>query len=66
MHTGQRQVSRMRRAYLKAILDQEIGYFDTDARTGILVDSISKDTVLIQKVWHRYEDVAIHILLISI
>ena len=64
-------MSRMRRAYLKAILDQEIGYFDTDARTGILVDSISKDTVLIQdaiseKVWHRYEDVAIHILLISI
>lgn len=56
MHTGQRQVSKMRRAYLRAILDQEVGFFDTDARTGLLVDSISKDTVLVQdaiseKVW---------------
>ena len=71
MHTGQRQVSKMRRAYLKAILDQEVGFFDTDARTGVLVDSISKDTVLVQdaiseKVWNRYVDVAIHILQISI
>ncbi|KAI5080031.1 hypothetical protein GOP47_0005510 [Adiantum capillus-veneris] len=48
MHTGQRQTSKMRLKYLEAILSQEVGFFDMDARTGTLVDSIAKDTVLVQ------------------
>lgn len=48
MHTGQRQSSKMRLKYLEAILSQEVGFFDTDAQTGMLVDSIAKDTVLVQ------------------
>ncbi|KAI5065932.1 hypothetical protein GOP47_0018556 [Adiantum capillus-veneris] len=48
MQTGQRQTSKMRLKYLEAILSQEVGFFDMDARTGTLVDSIAKDTVLVQ------------------
>ncbi|MCO5594158.1 hypothetical protein L7F22_048181 [Adiantum nelumboides] len=48
MHSGQRQVSRMRNKYLEAILNQDIGFFDTDGRTGMLVESISKDTLVVQ------------------
>ncbi|KAI5075652.1 hypothetical protein GOP47_0009728 [Adiantum capillus-veneris] len=50
MHTGQRQTSKMRLKYLEAILNQEVGFFDMDARTGTLVNSIAKDTVLVQDV----------------
>ncbi|MCO5592638.1 hypothetical protein L7F22_046641 [Adiantum nelumboides] len=48
MHTGQRQTSKMRLNYLRAILSQEVGFFDMDTRTGMLVDSIARDTVLVQ------------------
>lgn len=48
MHTGQRQASKMRFKYLKAILNQDISFFDRDARTGTVVESISKDIVLVQ------------------
>ncbi|KAH7415620.1 hypothetical protein KP509_14G054100 [Ceratopteris richardii] len=49
MHTGQRQASKIRNRYLQAILNQDIGFFDTDARTGKLVESISKDILLVQE-----------------
>ncbi|KAH7846257.1 hypothetical protein Vadar_011808 [Vaccinium darrowii] len=48
MYTGERQVGTLRKKYLEAVLKQDIGFFDTDARTGDIVLSISTDTVLIQ------------------
>ncbi|KAH7435715.1 hypothetical protein KP509_06G076400 [Ceratopteris richardii] len=38
----------MRVRYLEAILRQDIGYFDTDAETGMLLDSVANDTLLVQ------------------
>jgi ABC-type multidrug transport system fused ATPase/permease subunit len=48
MQTGERQSARMRVAYLKAMLAQDVGFFDTDASTGEIVSRISSDTVLVQ------------------
>lgn len=48
MHTGERQTARIRVMYLKSMLMQDISYFDVDARTGDVVNSISSDTLLIQ------------------
>lgn len=48
MLTGERQTARIRVLYLKAMLKQDVGYFDVDARTGEVVTSISSDTLLIQ------------------
>lgn len=56
MYTGERQVSALRNRYLEAVLRQDVGFFDTDARTGDVVFSVSTDTLLVQdaiseKVW---------------
>jgi ATP-binding cassette subfamily B (MDR/TAP) protein 1 len=48
MQTGERQAARIRVLYLKAMLKQDISYFDEDARTGEVVNSLSSDTLLIQ------------------
>eukprot|EP01018_Ginkgo_biloba_P034174 Gb_33058 [translate_table: standard] len=48
MLTGERQTTKMRYKYLQSILKQEVGLFDTDTRTGALVDSLSTDFVFIQ------------------
>lgn len=48
MQTGERQAARIRVKYLEALLKQDVGFFDTDARTGEIVSSISSDTLLIQ------------------
>ncbi|XP_021297791.1 ABC transporter B family member 19 [Herrania umbratica] len=48
MYTGERQVSTLRKKYLEAVLKQDVGFFDTDARTGDIVFSISTDTLLVQ------------------
>jgi ATP-binding cassette, subfamily B (MDR/TAP), member 1 len=48
MYTGERQVSALRKRYLEAVLRQDVGFFDTDARTGDIVFSISTDTLLVQ------------------
>lgn len=48
MQTGERQAARIRVKYLEALLKQDVGFFDTDARTGEIVTSISSDTLLIQ------------------
>ncbi|MCO5550177.1 hypothetical protein L7F22_003659 [Adiantum nelumboides] len=48
MHTGERQAIKMRVKYLEAILRQDIAYFDTDAETGMLLESVSSDTLLVQ------------------
>ncbi|KAL9224544.1 hypothetical protein vseg_000568 [Gypsophila vaccaria] len=49
--TSERQVLRIRYKYLEAILRQEVGFFDSqEATTSEIVNSISKDTSLIQEV----------------
>ncbi|KAH7667278.1 Xenobiotic-transporting ATPase protein [Dioscorea alata] len=49
--TGQRQASRMRNRYLKAILRQDIAYFDLKiASTTEVITSISSDSLVIQDV----------------
>ncbi|XP_071706745.1 ABC transporter B family member 19-like [Rutidosis leptorrhynchoides] len=48
MYTGERQVSALRKRYLEAVLKQDVGFYDTDARTGDIVFGISTDTLLVQ------------------
>ncbi|KAL5722391.1 ABC-type xenobiotic transporter [Ranunculus cassubicifolius] len=49
--TGERQASRMRHKYLKAVLRQDIGYFDLKAsNTPEVVTSVTNDTLVIQDV----------------
>ncbi|KAL7100872.1 hypothetical protein ACP275_08G021900 [Erythranthe tilingii] len=48
MYTGERQVGTLRKKYLEAVLKQDVGFFDTDARTGDIVFSVSTDTLLVQ------------------
>ncbi|XP_020084858.1 putative ABC transporter B family member 8 isoform X2 [Ananas comosus] len=49
--TSERQVLRIRYMYLEAILKQEVGFFDSqEATTAEIINSISKDTSLIQEV----------------
>ncbi|KAL4320282.1 hypothetical protein GQ457_18G001080 [Hibiscus cannabinus] len=49
--TSERQVVKIRHKYLKCVLRQEVGFFDSQqATTSEVVDGISKDTSLIQDV----------------
>ncbi|KAL5721801.1 ABC-type xenobiotic transporter [Ranunculus cassubicifolius] len=49
--TGERQASRMRYRYLKAVLRQNIGYFDLKTtNTSEMVTTVSSDTLVIQDV----------------
>uniref|UniRef100_A0A7N0REL0 ABC transporter B family member 19 n=1 Tax=Kalanchoe fedtschenkoi TaxID=63787 RepID=A0A7N0REL0_KALFE len=48
MYTGERQVGAWRRKYLEAVLKQDVGFYDTDARTGDIVFTVSTDTLLVQ------------------
>ncbi|XP_020228213.1 ABC transporter B family member 21-like isoform X1 [Cajanus cajan] len=47
--TGERQAARIRGLYLKAILRQDISFFDKETNTGEVVGRMSGDTVLIQE-----------------
>jgi ATP-binding cassette subfamily B (MDR/TAP) protein 1 len=47
---GERSALRMRREYLKAVLRQEIGFFDTEVSTGEVMQSIASDVAQIQDV----------------
>lgn len=47
--TGERQASRMRVTYLKAVLRQDVGYFDLDiSTTSEVITTISNDSLMIQ------------------
>lgn len=46
--TGERQAARIRTLYLKAILRQDIAFFDKEMSTGQVVERMSGDTFLIQ------------------
>jgi ABC-type multidrug transport system fused ATPase/permease subunit len=48
MWTGERQSGKMRAKYLKSMLSQDVGFFDTDISTGEIVSRISSDTILLQ------------------
>ncbi|KAJ4842833.1 ATP-binding cassette, sub-B (MDR TAP), member 8 [Turnera subulata] len=49
--TSERQVMKIRYKYLEAVLRQEVGFFDSqEATTSEIINSISKDTSLIQEV----------------
>ncbi|KAL2614004.1 hypothetical protein R1flu_025696 [Riccia fluitans] len=49
MMTGERQSSRIRGLYLKAILRQDISFFDEEVSSGDVISRMSDDTVLIQE-----------------
>ncbi|KAL8162250.1 hypothetical protein V2J09_013739 [Rumex salicifolius] len=48
MVTGERQAARIREMYLKAIIRQDVAFFDTQTNTGEVIGRMSGDTVLIQ------------------
>ncbi|XP_031492846.1 putative multidrug resistance protein [Nymphaea colorata] len=49
--TGERQASRMRARYLRAILRQDVGYFDLKvSSTSEVVNNVSSDSLVIQDV----------------
>ncbi|KAG6656427.1 hypothetical protein I3843_04G021200 [Carya illinoinensis] len=49
--TGERQATRMRARYLKAVLRQDVGYFDLHVTsTSEVIQSVSNDSLVIQDV----------------
>ncbi|WZZ87183.1 hypothetical protein YC2023_115762 [Brassica napus] len=49
--TGERQAARMRQRYLKAVLRQDVGYFDLHVTsTSDVITSVSSDSLVIQDV----------------
>ncbi|KAF8077237.1 hypothetical protein N665_1054s0014 [Sinapis alba] len=49
MHTGERQAAKMRRAYLRSMLSQDISLFDTEASTGEVISAITSDILVVQE-----------------
>ncbi|KAL6122983.1 hypothetical protein ACLB2K_075506 [Fragaria x ananassa] len=47
MYSSERQVARLRLAYLRAVLSQEVGAFDTDLTSGKVITGISNHTSII-------------------
>ncbi|XP_061356634.1 ABC transporter B family member 19-like [Gastrolobium bilobum] len=48
MYASERQLLRLRLAYLKAVLSQEVGAFDTELTSGKVISGISKHMSVIQ------------------
>ncbi|KAK6947399.1 ABC transporter-like, ATP-binding domain [Dillenia turbinata] len=48
MYTGERQAAKMRMAYLKSMLNQDISLFDTEASTGEVIAAITSDIIVVQ------------------
>ncbi|KAG8381639.1 hypothetical protein BUALT_Bualt06G0142500 [Buddleja alternifolia] len=48
MYASERQVTRLRLTFLKAVLSQEIGAFDTDLTSGKIISGISSHMSIIQ------------------
>lgn len=66
MYTGERQVSTLRKKYLEAVLKQDVGFFDTDARTGDIVFSVSTDTLLVQDAISEKVEFLFNIFILSV
>ncbi|MED6171656.1 (ABC) transporter [Stylosanthes scabra] len=48
MHTGERQAAKMRLAYLRSMLNQDISLFDTESSTGEVISAITSDIIIVQ------------------
>ncbi|KAK2972823.1 hypothetical protein RJ640_028351 [Escallonia rubra] len=48
MYASERQAARMRLAFLRAVLSQEVGAFDTDLTTGKIISGVSNHMNVIQ------------------
>lgn len=48
MYTGERQAAKMRMAYLRSMLNQDISLFDTEASTGEVISAITSDIIIVQ------------------
>ncbi|KAF6170169.1 hypothetical protein GIB67_038702 [Kingdonia uniflora] len=48
MYTGERQAAKMRLAYLRSMLNQDISLFDTEASTGEVISAITSDIIVVQ------------------
>ncbi|PIN22820.1 Multidrug/pheromone exporter, ABC superfamily [Handroanthus impetiginosus] len=48
MHSGERQAAKMRMAYLRSMLNQDISIFDTEASTGEVISAITSDIIVVQ------------------
>ncbi|KAK1284857.1 ABC transporter B family member 2 [Acorus calamus] len=48
MYTGERQAAKMRLAYLRSMLNQDISLFDTEATTGEVISAITSDVIIVQ------------------
>uniref|UniRef100_A0A2P2K8X3 Uncharacterized protein MANES_15G186400 n=3 Tax=Rhizophora mucronata TaxID=61149 RepID=A0A2P2K8X3_RHIMU len=48
MHTGERQAAKMRMAYLRSMLNQDISLFDTEASTGEVIAAVTSDIIVVQ------------------
>ncbi|PSR89248.1 ABC transporter B family member 2 like [Actinidia chinensis var. chinensis] len=48
MHSGERQAAKMRMAYLRSMLSQDISIFDTEASTGEVIAAITSDIIVVQ------------------
>ncbi|KAJ9707214.1 hypothetical protein PVL29_002282 [Vitis rotundifolia] len=48
MHTGERQAAKMRMAYVRSMLNQDISLFDTEASTGEVISAITSDIIVVQ------------------
>ncbi|KAL0317893.1 UNVERIFIED_CONTAM: ABC transporter B family member 19 [Sesamum angustifolium] len=60
MYASERQVTRLRLTFLKAVLSQEIGAFDTDLTSGKIISGISSHMSIIQDNWGK--DISYHAL----
>ena len=49
MYAAERQTTKMRYKYLESILKQDVSVFDTQIRTGAILDNFSTDFLLIQE-----------------
>lgn len=47
---GERSAQRIRREYLRAVLRQDISFFDTETSAGDIMHGISSDVAQIQEV----------------
>lgn len=48
MYASERQLARLRLAYLRSALSQEIGAFDTDLTSGKIITGVSNHMSIIQ------------------
>ena len=49
MLTGQRQSARIRAKFLRAVLRQDVAFFDTETSTGDVIARMSGDILLVQE-----------------